>query len=71
MKKGYLRNVVNEAYAKPSESVAEAVISKFMETSDTKDPVKVMSHLLFILEKTIPQVKTTLEQMLEELNKGR
>lgn len=54
-----------------NKSVAEAVVSKLSETSDNDDPVKVLSHLLFVLEKTIPQVKTVLEQMLEELNQGR
>ena len=71
MKKGYFRNVVNEAYVNQSGSVAEAVVSKLMDMHGDEKGVEIMLNVLVTLEKHVPEAKAMLEGILKTLQQGR
>jgi hypothetical protein len=71
MNKGYLRNVVNEAYVNQTGTAAEAVVSKLMDMHGDENGVQVMLNVLITLEKNVPEAKAMLEGILKTLKQGR
>jgi hypothetical protein len=67
MKKGYLRNVVNEAYVNQSGTTAEAVVSKLMDMHGDEKGAEIMLNVLITLEKHVPEAKAMLQEILKSL----